>query len=156
MTSVATFAVEVILKIAATFLRSIFVTVSAYFMMMGVSPFQADTSFQGRSLAKHSRIISMNGFGKTQILCPRLQPTHSYWMSSPTMSLPHSILWLMIAFTPLKKSFLLYALAKRRAFAHEHRRCVLRLIRRSNIEPKCGNNTFLVSPRSCIPVAKSL
>ena len=25
---------------------------------------------------------------------------------------------------------------------------MLRLIRRSNVEPKCGNNTFLVSPRS--------
>ena len=25
---------------------------------------------------------------------------------------------------------------------------MLRLIRRSNAEPKCGNNTFLVSPRS--------
>ena len=27
-------------------------------------------------------------------------------------------------------------------------RVLLRLIRRSNVEPKCGNNTFLVSPRS--------
>ena len=25
---------------------------------------------------------------------------------------------------------------------------LLRLIRRSNVKPKCGNNTFLVSPRS--------
>ena len=28
---------------------------------------------------------------------------------------------------------------------------LLRLIHRSNVKPKCGNNTFLVSPRSCVP-----
>ena len=30
------------------------------------------------------------------------------------------------------------------------RQVLLRLIRRSNVEPKCGNNMFLVSPRSFV------
>ena len=44
--SAATFAAEVILKIAAAFLRSIFMTVNVYFITMGVLPFRADASFQ--------------------------------------------------------------------------------------------------------------
>ena len=47
----------------------------------------------------------MNGFGKTQIPRLQLQPTHFYWTSSLTLSLPHSNSRLMIAFTPLKRSF---------------------------------------------------
>ena len=33
---------------------------------------------------------------------------------------------------------------------------VLGLIRRLNVRPKCGNNTFLVSPRSRVLMVKSL
>ena len=120
--SAATFVAEDILKIAATFSRSIFATVSVCFAKMGVSPLWADASFREQSLAKHSRIASTNGFGKIQIPRLQLQPTHCYWTSSLTLSLPHSNSRLMIAFTPLKRSFLLYDLAKRRAFAREHRR----------------------------------
>ena len=32
---------------------------------------------------------------------------------------------------------------------------LLRLICRSNVEPKCGNNTFLVSPRSCVQICST-
>ena len=96
--------------------------VSAYCVTMDVLPFWADTSFWERLLAKQTRITLMNGFSKTQIQCLCLQPTCFYWTSSPTLSLPPSSSQLMITFTPLKRTFLLYALAKRRAFACEHRR----------------------------------
>ena len=43
--SIATFVEAVILKIAVMFSRSISVTVSVYFTMMGALPFQADVSF---------------------------------------------------------------------------------------------------------------
>ena len=42
------------------------------------------------------------------------------------------------------------------ATCHCYHEQVLHLIQRSNVEPKCGNNTFLVSPRSRVSMAKSL
>ena len=158
MISVATFVVEDILKIAATFSRSIFAMVSVCFVTMGVSPFRADTSFREQSLAKRSKITLTNGFSKTQILRPQLQLTHFYWMSSLTLSPLHSNSQLMITFTPLKRSFLLYALTKRRAFAHEHRKHVnrkqekkyLQSARCLSLSPLPNNQKFLSSDfRQC-------
>ena len=122
--TVVNFVEEVILKIAATFLRSISTTVSVYFATMDASPFQADDSFQEQSLAKHSRITSTNGFNK--ILAPHLhlQPTHFCWMCPLTTSLPHSSLHLMSTFTPSKRSSSLCALDKRKVFALKHRKHV--------------------------------
>ena len=64
--SIATFVEAVILKIAVMFSRSISVTVSVYFTMMGALPFQAE--FQEQLLAKHSRITLTNCLDK--ILTP--------------------------------------------------------------------------------------
>ena len=126
--------------------------VSAYCATMDILPFWADTSFWECSLAKCSRIALTNGFSKTQIQCLHLQPTCFYWTSSLTPSLPPSSSQLMIAFTPLKRSFLLYALAKRRAFACEYRRRAnrkqekkyLQSMRCLSLHPLPSNQRFLL------------